>query len=53
MTCDRCGQSIGFVSFTVTVWVNDTEVGEATICSNCGGFIGQAQIHQRPELGAG
>lgn len=53
MMCDRCGQTIGFVSFTVTVWVNDQEVGEATICASCGAFIGGATIRTNPELGTG
>lgn len=53
MNCDRCGQALGYVSFVVTVWVNDQEVGEVTICSNCGSFIGNAQLRTQPELGAG
>ena len=50
MNCDRCGQPLGFVSFVVSVYVNDDEVGQATICSNCGNFIGQARITPPREL---
>jgi hypothetical protein len=50
VNCDRCGQTVGFVSFTVTVWVGDEQVGEATICANCGAFIGNAQIRTPREL---
>lgn len=50
MSCDRCGQTIGYLSFVVTVYVNDEQVGEATICANCGTFIGNAQIRAAPEL---
>jgi hypothetical protein len=44
VNCSRCGQPLGIVSYTVTIWVGDTDVSEVLICSTCGGAIGDAQI---------
>ena len=54
MTCSRCGQPLGIITYTVTAWVGETLVAESTICPPCAGaHLSPANTpeHYRPELG--
>ena len=36
MTCSRCGQPLGLLTYTVTAWAGETLLAEATLCPVCG-----------------
>lgn len=56
MTCSRCGQPLGIITYTVTAWVGERSVAETVLCPPCAGIIvdpNRTPEHYRPELGPG
>jgi hypothetical protein len=36
VTCSRCGQPLGLITYTLTAWAGETILAEATLCPVCG-----------------
>jgi len=37
VTCSRCGQPLGLITYTIEAWVGDRSVAQSTLCPVCAG----------------